>query len=195
MQIGERIGLWTPVLAAVTLAAAVHAAQPAALRIVQDPGNRFTIGIPDDWIVETSPRDRALTARSPATPGQLSNTIDVITRDLLRAITPENCAWQAAQVMRFTIHHWTTLEEGPGTLAGFRAYSRQYTWRTGTGQERRSIQTCVTPGRRAFVIVGTTNNSPKGILRDLPELERIISTFRPNLSTDPGAGGSSDRER
>ena len=97
--------------------------------------------------------------------------------------------------MRFTIHQWTTLEEGPGTLAGFRAYSRQYTWRTGTGQERRSIQTCVTPGRRAFVIVGTTNNSPKGILRDLPELERIISTFRPNLSTDPGAGGSSGRER
>ena len=89
--------------------------------------------------MQTSTKDRALTAQSPATPGQLSNTIDVITRDLLRAITPENCAWQAAQVMRFTIHHWTTLEEGPGTLAGFRAYSRRYTWRTGTGQERRVL--------------------------------------------------------
>src|SRR5207245_7590082 len=124
-----------------------------------------------------------------------SQTMEVISPDILRPLTPGSCGWQAAQVMWFTIHPWTTLEEGPGPLAAFRAYSRRYTWRTGTGEERRSIQTCVTPGRRAFVIVGTTNNSPKGILRDLPELERIISTFRPNLSTDPGAGGSSGRER
>src|SRR5207302_7399458 len=133
---------------------------------------------PADWIVLLSTQDRAVSARSPAMPGRLSDTIDVIARDLPRAITPENCAWQAAMVMRFTIHQWATVREGPGELAGLPAYSREYTWRTSTGYERRSIQTCVTLGRRAFVVVGTTTDTPSDVARDLPELERLMATFR-----------------
>src|SRR5437870_2821812 len=89
--------------------AAVHSALGAALTTVYDPRNRFTISVPADWIIQLSTQDRAVSARSPATPGRLSDTIDVIARDLPRPITPENCAWQAAMVMRFTIHQWTTV--------------------------------------------------------------------------------------
>jgi len=175
--------------------AAVHLALPAALTTVYDLKNRFTINVPADWIVLLSTQDRAVSARSPAVPGRLSDTIDVIARDLPRAITPENCAWQAAMVMRFTIHQWTTVREGPGMLAGLPAYSREYTWRTSTGHERRSIQPCVTPERRAFVIVGTTTDTPSDVARDLPELERLMATFRPIRPTLLEPEGPSIRER
>ncbi len=87
--------------------------------------------------------------------------------------------------MRFTIHSWGTLHEGSATLAGLPAYSRSYTWRTSGGQDRRSVQTCVTLGRRAFVIVGTTANTQRGVQQDLPKLEQIMATFRPNASNLP----------
>jgi hypothetical protein len=115
--------------------------------------------------------------------------VDVITQDLPTAITPQGCAGQAAQVMRFTIHQWTTLHEGPATLAGLPAYSRSYTWRASVGQVRRSIQTCVTMGRRAFVVVGTTANTQAGIQQDLPRLQQIMDTFRPNTTNLPATHG------
>jgi hypothetical protein len=159
------------------------------LSVVKDPERRFTIAVPVNWKVHTSTSARAaaVSAESPAVPGQLPDSVDVITQDLPVAISPQGCAEKAAQVMRFTIHSWGTLHEGSATLAGLPAYSRSYTWRTRGGQDRRSVQTCVTLGRRAFVIVGTTANTQSGVQQDLPNLEQIMATFRPNTSNLPVA--------
>lgn len=172
-------------------AAAEGAAPPLASQVVKDPQNRFAIAVPADWSVQTSTgaRSPAVTAKAPAVQGQLPDSVDVIAQDLPTAISPQGCAGEAAQVMRFTIHQWTTLNEGPAMLAGLPAYSRSYTWRASVGQVRRSIQTCVTMGRRAFVVVGTTANTQGSIQQDLPRLQRIMGTFRPNTTNLPDTHG------
>ncbi len=172
-------------------ATAAGAASSPAPHIVKDPGNRFTIAIPADWNVQTSTGGRtpAVAAISPPATGQLSDSVDVIAQDLPIALSPQGCAGQVAQIMRFTIHEWTTLHEGPATLAGLPAYSRSYTWRTSAGQDRRSVQTCVTMGRRAFVIVGTTANTQGDIQEHLARLEQIMETFRPNTRDLPETRG------
>jgi len=86
---------------------------------------------------------------------------------------------------------WTTLEEGPITFNGMQAYTRDYVWRTGTGAPRRSVQTCVTVGRRAFLLVGTTANTPAAVQDDLPQVEHIMATFQPVVSTLPSAPATS----
>jgi hypothetical protein len=172
-------------------AAAEGAAPVAATHVVTDPQNRFTIAVPADWNVQTSTgrRSPAVTAKAPAVSGQLPDSVDVIAQDLPSAVSPQGCASEAAQVMRFTIHQWTTLHEGPATLAGLPAYSRSYTWRASVGQVRRSVQTCVTMGRRAFVVVATTANTQAGIQQDLPRLQQVMNTFRPNTTNLPATHG------
>lgn len=179
--------MWTsiPVLVIFVTTAAGGAVRPAS-SVVDDPEHRFTIAVPATWKVHTSTSARAaaVSATSPDASGRLPASVDVITQDLPKAISPEGCADKATLVMRFTIRRWTPLREGSATLAGLPAYSRSYVWRTNAGQERRSVQTCVTLGRRAFVVVGTTANTPSGA-QDLPKVEQIMATFRPNTSNLP----------
>jgi hypothetical protein len=174
------------IIIAIIAVTAASSAVPA-VNVVKDPEQRFTIAVPWNWKVQTSTSVRApaVAASSPAAPGQLPDSVDVITQDLPTAITPQDCADKAAQVMRFTIHRWGTVHEGTATLAGLPAYSRSYNWRTSGGQDRRSVQTCVTLGRRAFVIVATTANTPGRVQQELPKLEEIMATFRPNTSALP----------
>jgi hypothetical protein len=168
------------------IATAVAAQAP---RVITDPEHRFTISVPSGWNVQTSNgyRAPAVSAKSPAAAGQLPDSVDVITQDLPTAISPQGCAGEAAQVMRFTIHNWTTLHEGSATFAGLPAYSRWYTWRAPTGQDRRSVQTCVTLGRRAFMVIGTTANSQSALTQQLPRLQQIMATFKPNTTHLPSA--------
>jgi hypothetical protein len=164
-------------------------ASAATLRTVRDPKNRFTIAIPSTWNVQTSTASRApaVAAKAPTPAGHLPDSLDVITQDLSAPITPAVCLSEATTVMRFSIHNWTTLHEGPTTLAGMKGYSRSYVWRAATGAQRRSVQTCVTLGRRAFVLVGTTENTPAAASHDLVQIEQIMQTFRPVTSTLPPA--------
>ena len=177
-------------------------AQSAAPQVlVKDPENRFTIMVPANWTVQTSTSARApaVTAKSPASGGQLPDSVDVITQDVPTPINAQECADKITLVMRFTIHHWTTLHEGAATFLGMPAYSRAYTWHTSAGQDRRSDLTCVTMGRRAFVMVGTVANDQHGAPSDLTQLHRIIATFHPNLinlpsGDHPGLPGSKPGE-
>jgi hypothetical protein len=59
------------------------------------------------------------------------------------------------------------------------AWSRAYTWTARNGEERRSIQTCVTVGRRAILAIGTTANRPARLRDDMPDLIRAIQSPRP----------------
>lgn len=168
--------------------APVVAQAPAPQVVVKDPANRFTIMVPRTWSFQTSTSGRApaVAAKAPAASGQLPDSVDVITQDLPTAIDPVSCGEKMAMVMRFTIKNWTTLKEGAATFVGKPAYSRIYTWHTSTGQDRRSEQTCVTLGRRAFVVVATTANDERSIQQDVPQLERIAATFQPNEAILPG---------
>jgi hypothetical protein len=40
-------------------------------------------------------------------------------------------------------------------------------------------------GRRAFVLIGTTMNTPDRVNGDLPEIMHIMNTFRPATSSTP----------
>lgn len=174
-------------LAAPSSAPVVAPSSAAPKVVVKDPENRFTIMVPASWGVQTSTSARApaVSATSPVAGSQLPDSVDVITQDLPTAINAQECADKVAQVMRFTIHRWNTVREGTVTFAGMPAYSRAYTWHTSAGLERRSEQTCVTMGRRAFVVIGTTTNDQRGVREELPQLQRIIATFRPNATNLP----------
>lgn len=162
--------------------------QGSDLTLVQDSQGRFLISVPPTWLVDWSPRDPVLSAKSPEAPGTSLDTLDVFVRDTAFALSPEGCATQVAWAMRITIHSWTTLSEGPDTVGGLAAYSRTYTWRLlTTGEERRSIQTCVPMGRRVFVIIGTTMNTPIRVARNLSDLARMIATFRLGSAPLPAA--------
>jgi hypothetical protein len=175
--------------AATAIVIASGFASGTTLRTVRDPENRFTIAIPSTWSVQTSTASRApaVAAKAPTAAGHLPDSLDVITQDLSVPITPAACLSEATTVMRFSIHSWTTLHEGTTTLAGIKGYSRSYVWRSANGAQRRSVQTCITLGRRAFVLVGTTENTPAAAGHDLAQIEQIMQTFRPVVSTLPPA--------
>src|SRR5579859_3322500 len=177
---GTRMGAVAAVVVAVAASLSVAVSgQPT--KTVQDPKNRFAIDVPQSWRVRTSTAiwSPAVSATAPAPSRQLPDSVDVTVRDFLSPITPSACASQAATVMRFSIHTWTTLKEGATVLNGVQAYTRDYVWRTSTGAARRSVQTCVTFDRRAFVLVGTTANTPAAVQDSLPQIEDIMATFRP----------------
>ena len=166
--------------------------QGATLKNVRDPLGRFTISVPATWNVQTSTSSRAAAVKTaaPVPSGQLPDSVDVIVQDTFSALSPQDCIGEADTVMRFTIHSWTTVQQGATTLGGLPAYSRAYVWRAPTGQQRQSVQSCVTMGRRAFVIVGTTANTPITVRQNLPQLQQIMNTFRPVASALPPAAPS-----
>lgn len=154
----------------------------------QDAEGRFLISVPPTWRVDQSRNDPVFSAKSPEPPGTAApDTVEVFVRDMLFPPSPEGCARQVAWAMRMTIREWTTLSEGPDSIGGLAAYSRAYVWRLRDGEERRSVQTCVPLGRRVFVIIGTTQNTPDRVAQILPELTRIIGTFRPGRAPVPPA--------
>jgi len=170
------------------LSAGLALGQPSAVQRVEDRQRRFVINLPTTWRVEQSWRDLpALSALSPEPPEAPPDSVEVFVRDMPLPLSPQACAQQVAIAMRMTIHEWTTLSEGPDAIGGLAGYSRAYTWHQKDGTERRSLQTCVPLGRRVFVIIGTTMNSPSHIAENLPELARIIETFRPGPAPLPPA--------
>ncbi|HEX4835334.1 MAG TPA: hypothetical protein VFW01_03265 [bacterium] len=186
---------------ALAAAMAVLLARPDAsgwsmvLRTVRDPGARFTIRVPETWEVHTSSGYVVIEAIAPVSAGQTPSSVDVIVRDLPAAISAESCVHQAETVMRYVIPSFRTLDESPKTIGGLPGYSHAYTWRTRDGEERRSLQVCVTLGNRAFVVIGTTGNTPVRVRRDMPTLTRIIETLHPNpFSPEPALGAGSHNQ-
>lgn len=161
--------------------------QPWDLRSVQDSQNRFVISVPATWRVEQSDKNPALSAKSLEPQGTSPDSVEVFVRDMPFPLSPEGCLRQVAWVMRMTIHQWTTLSEGPDTVGGIPAYSRAYLWHLPGGEERRSLQTCVSRDRRVFVIIGTTMNTPTRVAESLPGITRVIGTFRLGPAALPAA--------
>ncbi len=165
------------VLIGVLLAAG--AGQALALRTVTDVSNRFIIGVPTNWQVKTSSGDPALEATAPASGKLTPDSVNVIVRDMPMALSPQSCVQEAQGVLKYVIHSYTTVSEGPQKVAALPAYSYEYDWQTKTGEPRRSIAVCTTIGHRAFMIVGTTENTPAKVQAVMPEIAQIVQTFRP----------------
>jgi hypothetical protein len=148
------------------------------LRPVRDPQNRFMISVPVSWEIRTS-NWAAISALSPAPAGEMPDSLEIVVKDLPSPISAEACVHRVEQVMRYTIHAFTTLHEGPDEVAGLQAFSHSYSWRTRTGVDRRSHQVCVTIGRRVFVLIASTTDTPDHVRENMPALQRIMTTFRP----------------
>ncbi len=191
------------IIVAVLIAVLVSGAagQALTLRTVKDVNDRFTIGVPANWRVKTSTGDPALEATAPASGKLTPDSVNVIVRDMPMALSPQSCVQEAQGVLKYVIHAYTTVSEGPQTVATLPAYSYVYDWKTKTGEPRRSIAVCTTIGHRAFMIVGTTGNTPAKVRTVMPQIAQIVQTFRPAsqpagpASVNPWAGGTKERGR
>lgn len=151
----------------------------ATYRTIRDIDNRFTIVVPAAWKVTTSRGDPTLTAVSPPADGGLPASLVIIVRDLPVPISPETCVYQAQYVTRRAIQRYASLDAGPERVGPLPAWSHAYVWTSKTGEERRSVQICVTVGRRAILAIGTTGNRAARVRDDMPELIRCIQSIRP----------------
>ena len=167
-------------------------AADAAYKTVHDLAGRFTIEVPAGWKTSLSRGDPALAAFSPSADGDLPASLDVIVRDLPIPISAETCIYQAKYVMRRAIQRYASVTAGPDHIGPLPAWSHVYIWTAKTGQERHSIQTCVTVGRRAILTISTTANRPDRLRSDMPALLRAMQSLRPAAAPtdpDPSHGG------
>jgi len=188
----------TALVAAALLTSAPVGGQTVATQLARDPEARFTINVPATWIVKTSRGDLAVEATAPNQGPEPPDSVDVVAHDLPMAISAKTCVDKAAWVMRVLGHiPYTTVREGPmpiGTLAG---YAHAYTWKTRAGDDRWSLQVCVVAGLYAYVITGTTTNTPARVEEAAPLLTRSVATFKltgtprgpsPRPAYQPGGG-------
>ena len=189
-----RAAVWIAVVALAPPPATVEADPPltgaagASYKILHDLAGRFTIEVPAGWKTTLSRGDPALAAFAPSTGGDLPVSLDVIVRDLPVAISAETCIYEAQWVMRRAIQRYASVTVGPDHIGSLPAWSHVYIWTAKTGQERHSIQTCVTVGRRAILAIGTTANRTERLRDDLPALTRAMQSLRP-------AGAPNDPDR
>ena len=180
-------------IAVAAMAAALPvAAQTAGFKPVRDPQNRFTIDVPAAWTVTTQTKNPAVEAKSapPQAAGKaamLPDSLDVTVYDWHVPISAQDCISESDLVLRYAIHSWTTVRQGPMTIGGQQAYQRVYNWKASNGELRESVETCVTHGTRVWVAVGTTDNSTAKVNSTMPLLERAIASLQPNVATVPGA--------
>ncbi|HLW49119.1 MAG TPA: hypothetical protein VKW09_15320 [bacterium] len=168
------------------LAAAVPVtAQSVALKSVRDQQNRFSIAVPSTWHVTTQSKNPAIEAKSPATSAMLPDSLDVTVYDWSANINPQQCISESDMVLRYTIHTWTTVRQGPTTVGGQPAYMRVYDWKTASAEPRQSVEVCMTHANRVYVAVGTTENTSAKVSATMPLLERAIATLTPNLANAP----------
>lgn len=165
-------------------------AQSLSFKAVRDPQNRFTIAVPAAWTVTTQTKNPAVEAKSPAPEAAgraalLPDSLDVTVYDWRMPISAHDCISESDLVLRYAIHTWTTVKEGPTTIGGQPAYSRVYNWKASNGEARQSVETCVTHGNRVFVAVGTTDNTLAKVSTTMPLLERAIASLQPNLAVVP----------
>jgi hypothetical protein len=161
-------------------------AQNLTLKAVRDPQNRFTIGVPASWNVTVQSKNPSVEAKSPAAkPSALPDSLDVTVYDWRVPISAQDCISESDLVLRYAIHTWTTVKEGPATIGGQPAYSRVYNWKASNGEPRQSVETCVTHGSRVYVAVGTTDNTTAKVNTTMPVLQRAIATLQPNVANAP----------
>jgi hypothetical protein len=160
-------------------------AQSTSLKTVRDPQNRFTIAVPSAWSVQTQSKNPSVTAKSSAPKGALPDSLEVTVYDWSKPISAQDCISESDTVLRYAIHRWKTVKQGPVTIAGQPGYSRVYDWTAANREPRQSVETCMTHASRVYVAVGTTDNTSAKVNATMPLMERAIATLKPNLTNVP----------
>jgi hypothetical protein len=174
------LGLASVVLVTIAFAAIIGAtaAWPAALQLAADPNGRFTIKFPPDWqVIKTQKGPSTVVGLGPALPGQPQVNVNVVVENLAAPVSPATYAELVRPKMAQAFDDFTVLDEGLATIARRQAYYRYYTWRRDSETVLYQVQTYITLGRSAFVLTGTTINTPVRIRRDVPIIGKIFETF------------------
>lgn len=178
-----------------TLAVAVAVAAPPALaastaaagRTVQDPGHQFTLSVPSTWSVAAPSGNVTLAATAPAPERGLPDSLDVVVRGVPSGMSPQACESEAEWVTQHFAHiNFTTVSQGPATVAGVPAYAHVYTWKASTGETRWSRQVCLVQQGKAFVLTGTTADNATALAGHAGLLGQIINSL--HIAGKPGAG-------
>jgi hypothetical protein len=162
------------------LASPAAAATPSRiLQVVTDPQSRFKISFPLDWqVVRAKAGPEAVLAFGPGRTRQTRPNVTVVIEDLPRPLSAAAYAATAKPKMRAALPALAIIKEGPATVAHRPAYYRYYTWRRGRTRLEQ-VQTYFVVGRRAFVLTGTTLDTPERIRHDTPVIAQIFETFVP----------------
>jgi len=169
-------------LAAVGLGVALTAweSEAMAMRTVHDSKNQIMITVPSTWRIQSPNGSATLTATAPVSGTALPDSVDVVVHDAPIGInTPQACENEAAWVTQHFAHITpTTVAKTPTTVGAKPAYAWTYTWDARTGERRWSQQVCVLEQGTAFVVTGTTDNTPAARASRGAVLTRIIASLR-----------------
>ncbi len=169
----------TAVLCAAGTGAGEAQPAPGSLRDVRDPGERFSIGVPAGWEVQTNAGGSpAVILGAPATAREFRLNVNVVTQTLPTPLSPEAFGKGSEGRLRPLFRAYTRVQEGPAEIGGRAAYYRYFIAESAAGDPVYVVQVYFTAGRTAFVVTGSTANDPDRLRTDLPVIARIIDSFR-----------------
>ena len=196
---GTRVHRLVVALAGVGLGVALTAweTEAAAMRTVHDSKNQIAIAVPATWRVQSPNGNAALTATAPVSGAALPDSANVVVHDApIGMNTPQACENEAAWVTQHFAHITpTTVAKTPVTVGGKPAYAWTYTWTASTGEQRWSQQVCVLQQGTAFVVTGTTDDTPAARTSRGSVLTRIIASLRIVAPPTPQTTGPSSSAR
>ncbi|HEX9245621.1 MAG TPA: hypothetical protein VGA35_05620 [bacterium] len=178
-----------------------RAAADAPLRAVEDAKGLFTISVPPDWMVGSSPfsegflgglrkgrlSDSVLSAMAVNGPDNTGGTpfLALAALDLPAPISPEAFGRRAAPKLPTG---FTLTQEGQAKIAGREAYFMYFAADFGSGSPSfYGVLAFFTVGKTGFAVGGATINDPEHIQKDFTAISKILESFRPS----PKLGGPS----
>lgn len=150
------------------------------MRTVHDSKNVIAITVPTTWQIQSPSGRAALKATAPSSGSGLPDTVEVVVHIVPAEITtPLACENEAAWVTQHFGHITpVTVAKAPVTIGGVPAYSWTYTWQASTKEHRWSQQVCIVRQHTAYVVTGTTSNTPAARAARVPRLVQIIDSLR-----------------
>ena len=180
-----------------------RASADAPLRAVEDTKGLFTISVPPDWMVGSSPfsegflgglrkgklSDYLLSAMAVNGPDDTGRTpfLALAALDLPAPVSPEAFGRRAAPNLP---NGFTLTQEGQAKIAGREAYFMYFTADFGSGSPSfYGVLAFFTVGKTGFAVGGATINDQEHIQKDFTAISKVLETFRPS----PKLGGPSPR--
>jgi len=180
-----------------------RASADASLRAVQDTKGLFTISVPPNWMVGSSPfsegflgglrkgrlSDYVLSAMAVNGPDDTGRTpfLALAALDLPAPVSPEAFGRRAAPNLP---NGFTLTQEGQAKIAGREAYFMYFTADFGSGSPSfYGVLAFFTVGKTGFAVGGATINDQEHIQKDFTAISKVLETFRPS----PKLGGPSPR--
>jgi len=155
-------------------------AAAVSMRTVHDAKNVIAVTVPTTWQIQSPSGSAALKATAPSAGSGLPDTVQVVVHIVPAGVTtPMACENEAAWVTQHFAHITpVTVAKAPVTIGGVSAYSWTYTWQASTKEHRWSQQVCILRQQTAYVVTGTTGDTPAARATRSPFLVQIIDSLR-----------------